>query len=420
MRANKKRVILGLLFGTSALIFGLGLLGSRLALIAGGGAALGCLVLKWIVGRRRVRNEAPAPVAPEAPEPPTPAKPKPRPRPAAKRRRQPADPNDTDALFVQMLAQGRYALLLRPQVARNLQVPQVNQAMAALQEGMALVPDGEVTLNPIEQALDRDDRDAEGVSAREGRVVRVGRFFLDRYPVTNREFYEFVAAGGYEQISIWDEKIWPAVLDFVDQTGEPGPRFWKSGCYESGLDDHPVVGVSWYEASAYARWLGKRLPTDAEWAKAGAWPVQVSPTSRVQRRYPWGDTMDRQRANLWGSGPEGTVAVDQYAGVSVGGVSQLIGNVWEWTRGDFGHGNSVGSDLMLEVPMKSIRGGAFDTYFDNQATCQFQSGEVAVARKDNIGFRCAVGACDLMLARAGQDAAAPAEPEAASLEEVKA
>jgi len=68
--------------------------------------------------------------------------------------------------------------------------------------------------------------------------------------------------------------------------------------------------------------------------------------------------------------------------------------------------------------MKSVRGGAFDTYFDNQATCQFQSGETAIARKRNVGFRCAVGACDLMLARPTDDFAVPAELESAAIEEV--
>jgi len=113
------------------------------------------------------------------------------------------------------------------------------------------------------------------------------------------------------------------------------------------------------------------------------------------------------------------VPVDAFSqGVSVGGVYQLIGNVWEWTRGDLSVGDAPHRDLVLEVPMKSIRGGAFDTYFDNQATCQFQSGDVAMARKRNIGFRCAVGVCDLMLARHVQGSPAANELEDASVEEV--
>jgi gamma-glutamyl hercynylcysteine S-oxide synthase len=107
--------------------------------------------------------------------------------------------------------------------------------------------------------------------------------------------------------------------------------------------------------------------------------------------------MDLGRANLWGSGPGGVVAVTEFPeGVSVGGAYQLIGNVWEWTSGAFR--GTGGGHWQLPTPMKSIRGGAFDTYFDNQAACQFQSGESPLARRHNIGFRCAVGVCDLELA----------------------
>jgi iron(II)-dependent oxidoreductase len=282
------------------------------------------------------------------------------------------------------------------------------------------VPDGEVVLGRIDEALDDGELEDEEVEACEGRVIRVEHFFLDRYPVTNRQFYDFVASGGYEQIALWDEKIFPAVLDFVDETGQPGPRFWKEGCYPAGLEDHPVVGVSWHEATAYARWAGKRLPTDAEWVKAGSWPVNLSAHTRVQRKYPWGDTMDRARANVWGSGPGGTVPVDRFpGGVSVGGVYHLIGNVWEWTRGDFASGDPPHRDLVLEIPMKSIRGGAFDTYFDNQATCQFQSGEAAIRRKRNIGFRCAVAARDLMLVHPTEDDEEGTELKETSVEEVQ-
>jgi len=326
--------------------------------------------------------------------------------------RKPVDPADTGALIENMLAQGRYALLLRPQIAARLNEEQFQRAVAALEDEMALVPDGEVVLGQCDDPVDENQLTEEDLAIRQGRVVRVEHFFLDRYPVTNRQFHEFVAAGGYQQVALWEPSILPAVLDFVDQTGLPGPRTWKKGCYEAHLRDHPVVGVSWYEASAYARWVGKRLPTDAEWVKAAGWPVNTSPTMRVQRRYPWGETMDRARANLWGSGPKGTVSVTEFAdGVSVGGVYQLVGNVWEWTRGNFVPPELPGEKWLLEASMKSIRGGAFDTYFDNQATCQFQSGETAIARKHNIGFRCAVGICDLVLARTADGPADAAEDD---------
>jgi iron(II)-dependent oxidoreductase len=107
--------------------------------------------------------------------------------------------------------------------------------------------------------------------------------------------------------------------------------------------------------------------------------------------------MDRGRANLWGSGPGRIVSVAEFAdGVSVGGVHQLIGNVWEWTADCFAP-EEPGRDPPLAAgpKMKSVRGGAFDTYLDSQATCHFQSGELALARKHNIGFRCAIGLRDL-------------------------
>lgn len=307
-----------------------------------------------------------------------------------------ADPGDLDALVEQMLAQGRYALMLRPQIAPDLTPEQFERTLEALQAQMALVPEGAVALGEAANLDEQPDAD-HGVLRRQ-RTVRVAPYFLDRYPVTNRQYYEFVASGGYEQISFWDTAIWPAVLDFVDQTREPGPRFWRRGCYRSGEENHPVAGVCWYEASAYARWVGKRLPSDAEWVKAGAWPVALSDGRAAQRKFPWSDTMDRSKANLWGSGPGRTLPVTDLAdGVSVGGVFQLIGNVWEWTRSDYTPSHFPHEEFIAESPLKSIRGGAFDTYFDNQATCQFQSGDVQIARKRNIGFRCALSVCDLTL-----------------------
>jgi iron(II)-dependent oxidoreductase len=308
---------------------------------------------------------------------------------------------DIGTLVDGMLAHGRCALLVRRQLVSSLTPEQFQRAREALRRQMSLVPKGDVLL---EAPPDPDDEAA--VETEGGAIRQVEGLFLDRYPVTNRQYLQFVQSGGYEQMAIWDEQILPAVLDFVDQTGLPGPRFWKDGAYPAGEDDHPVVGVSWYEADAYARWVGKRLPGDAEWVKAGCWPVSVTGSRPSQRRFPWGDTMDRTRCNLWGPGPGRTASVAEYpSGVSVGGVYQLIGNVWEWTTGNFGAGEHAPRDLSLPVPMKCIRGGAFDTYFDNQATCQFQTGENPLSRKHNIGFRCALSICDVAAAppAAGSD-----------------
>jgi iron(II)-dependent oxidoreductase len=328
-----------------------------------------------------------------------------------------------------LMSEGRFALLLRPQIAANLSPNLLALARQRLERQMTLVPEGEVLLEP-HLAAGEPDNEAEAIAA-QGTVAHVAAAFLDRYTVTNRQFQVFVTAGGYDQMAIWDPTIWPAVLDFVDGTGHPGPRYWQHGRFPPGKADHPVVGVCWYEAAAYARWIGKRLPTDAEWLKAGCWPVQLSPESRLQRKFPWGNAMDRSRANLWGSGPGDTVAVDDYAtGVSVGGVSQLIGNVWEWTAADFelpaapvsglgGTGafdDGMASDYSAAVarmPLKALRGAAFDTYFDHHAACQAASGDSPLARKYNIGFRLALGICDLV-PPPESEADVPPEAEAAA------
>jgi gamma-glutamyl hercynylcysteine S-oxide synthase len=303
-------------------------------------------------------------------------------------------PGDVDSLVKQMLADGRFALLLRPQIAGNVSPDLLAAAQEDLDGRMALVPDGTVQIEPNRLSavaeLDVPEEALERVT------IHVAVTYLDRYPVTNRQYQAFVDAGGYEQMAIWEPAVWPAVLDFVDTTGRPGPRYWVDGRCPVGKENHPVVGVCWYEAAAFARWVGRRLPTDAEWVKAAAWPVNISTTTCVQRKYPWGNTMERQRANLWGSGAGETVPVDQFAsGVSVGGVYQLIGNVWEWTTDDFLWIAALADERTNQPLLKTIRGGAFDTYFDNQATSQFASGENPLGRKHNIGFRCALGICDL-------------------------
>ncbi len=378
-------LLVGLIGLTGVACIGLGVFLSQPASAAGGAIGIVFAAMSWRrMGRGRVGSGSLSvttrAVAQVEEEYPLPA----------------SDVEDTDSLVGEMLRQGRCTLLLRPQIIKNLAKHERRKAWRALQEEMSMVPVGEVVLGNIDDMLDDGRLDEVDINSRRAMVVNVDAFFLDRYVVTNRDFYRFVINGGYEQMAIWDREIWPEVINFVDQTETPGPKYWQDGKYPPGEGQHPVIGVSWYEAAAYARWVGKRLSADAEWVKAGSWPVVLSNTARMQRKYPWGNSMEKDHANLWAAGQNGTVAADEYSdGVSVGGVHQLIGNVWEWTSDVLHIGDDPTSPLKLSVPMKSIRGGAFDTYFENQATCQFQSGENPVSRTHNIGFRCAVGICDL-------------------------
>jgi iron(II)-dependent oxidoreductase len=299
-------------------------------------------------------------------------------------------PSSTDALVEDLLANNRYALLLRAETKQHLTHTQVLRAVRQLDEDMALVPAGRVLLGQLAEQSHSPcgggDVDPKLVARN---LVKVEPVYLDRYCVTNEQFQRFVDAGGYEQLEFWHEESLPALLDFVDQTGCPGPRYWSEGQPPAGEQRLPVVGVSWFEAWAYARWVGKCLPSDAEWTKAGAWPVESAPGRIAQRRYPWGESFDVRRAHLFGPGSQGPVAVDEFpSGVSVGGIHQLIGNVWEWTSTPL---TELGDPtLHVSESVMSIRGGAFDTYFENHATCHYQSGEQALSRRPNIGFRLAL------------------------------
>lgn len=303
--------------------------------------------------------------------------------------------SDSDDLAQQMVERGRYALMLRPQIADSLEAEVRQRAQTALDEAMAVVPQGPVLMRSF-----RYDELPNHQRAGGERLVHVDGYLLDRFPVTNAEYQQFVDDGGYEQMPLWEESMWPAVLGFVDGSGHPGPRFWHNGRFPAGKEEHPVTGVCWYEAAAFARWAGKRLPSDPEWVKAGCWPVPSDGGHMVQRKYPWGDAMNRSLVRLWSPGPNkgsGTVAVYASPGsASVNGVQQLVGNVWEWTSSSFGAWDPPALKVETAMPMKSVRGGAFDTYFETQSSCQFQSGESPLGRKHNIGFRCAVGFCDLV------------------------
>jgi Uncharacterized conserved protein len=299
-------------------------------------------------------------------------------------------PQDQNALVAQMISSARSALLLRPQIAQSLQPAQLRRAMEALRADMSHIEGGSVPV--VGRNWHADPGDEDPVHPRTSVVVNA--YWLDRHQVTNQQYQSFVRGGGYQQLTLWDEVIRSALEEFADQTGRMGPRFWRDGRFPSGQENHPVVGICWYEANAYARWVGKRLPMDAEWIKAASWPTPAGGKS-VPRKFPWGDVFDRAKANLWESEVGSTVAVDAFpTGDSPCHVRQLIGNVWEWTSSDFAE-HDQGQDIDSEAPLKSLRGGAFDTYFAHQASWRFQSGDHVLARRHNVGFRCALCACDV-------------------------
>ena len=152
--------------------------------------------------------------------------------------------------------------------------------------------------------------------------VEVPDYWIDKYEVTNRQFKQFVDAGGYRHREYWREPFvkdrreigWDeAIRAFSDTTGRPGPSTWDVGAYPEGQDNHPVSGVSWYEAAAYAVYAKKQLPTVFHWYRAsGAFSV-------------FSDVLGA--SNFSG---RGTTAVGASGAVNLFGTVDMAGNVKEW------------------------------------------------------------------------------------------
>ncbi len=197
-------------------------------------------------------------------------------------------------------------------------------------------------------------------------------FLIDRALVTNGDYLEFMNAGGYQDFRWWHSAGW----EKVNQELWRGPLYWEQRDGEwmirdfAGLHNvadkfnEPVAHVSFLEASAFAKWAGKRLPTEAEWEKA----ARFSPASNSIRDFPWGDRPpDESLGNLfenslWGVAPVGAFP----AGQSAYGCQQMIGDVWEWTTSDYTPYPGFKSEFdeyndKWFVGQKVLRGGSFAT-----------------------------------------------------------
>lgn len=299
-----------------------------------------------------------------------------------------------------LIREHRYCKVLLPEQGIPYDQESLVAAKKVLQEEMALVPAGKVCLlNDV--AMPGDEGPV--FTSYGYREIQVDSLYMDRYAVTNEAYAMFVRAGGYANADFWPEEILPSVLRFVDQTGVQGPKFWSQGKPIPGKEYHPVVGICWYEANAYAMWCGKRLPTAGQWQRSGTWAT-AQRGEGLECRFPWGNAFDPQKTNLRVTGLGDTSAVSEFAaGSTPNGITQLIGNVWEWTNSPFKPGATETTQVRLEAAMAEVRGGAFDTYFHSHATCQFRSGQPLLTRAHNIGFRCTASIELTLLAGASED-----------------
>ncbi|QMS92419.1 ergothioneine biosynthesis protein EgtB [Nostoc edaphicum CCNP1411] len=228
--------------------------------------------------------------------------------------------------------------------------------------------------------------------------VYLDTYLIDRYPVTCGQYREFIKAGGYQNPQWWSEDGWQWLqVESVIQ-----PLYWCSDAYSSKLrsyDNHPVCGVSWYEAEAYSRFVGKRLPTEAEWEKAVSWDAQTN--SRCT--YPWGDEkptaqhcncvgVARGRHRLIGK----TTAVNAHpAGQSTYGLYDTLGNVWEWTDSWFDGYNGFQSypytgysQVYFDHQHRVLKGGSWATR-SWALRSSFRNWYHPGVRQLFAGFRCA-------------------------------
>ncbi|MET7887710.1 ergothioneine biosynthesis protein EgtB [Streptomyces avermitilis] len=254
-----------------------------------------------------------------------------------------------------------------------------------------LVPGGPFTMGTSAEpwALDNERPAHERV---------VPPFYLDTTPVTNAAYQAFIEDGGYGDERWWTPEGW----DHIRSHSIEAPLYWRReqgqwlrwrfGVTEPVPPNEPVLHVCWYEADAYARWAGRRLPTEAEWEKA----ARHDPVTGRSTRYPWGDADPTpEHANLGQRHLRPAPAGSYPAGASPLGVRQLIGDVWEWTSSDLepypgftAFPYKEYSEVFFGPEHKVLRGGSFAV---DPVACRgtFRNWDYPIRRQIFSGFRTA-------------------------------
>lgn len=188
-------------------------------------------------------------------------------------------------------------------------------------------------------------------------------YFIDIYPVTNDHYKKFMFANGYGCQNYWSEEG----LAWKQKNQVHCPEYWTDPKWNKG--DHPVIGVSYFEAEAYASWAGKRLPTGQEWEKAAR--------GTDGREYPWGNVFDTTKCNSQESGIAGTTAVTSYPkGISPFGCFDMAGNAWEWCASWFEQSPN----------RRFIRGGSWNSTLRLLLSSD-RTKDIKDPRGCNLGFR---------------------------------
>ena len=243
-----------------------------------------------------------------------------------------------------------------------------------------------------------DDRSAAYDNERDRHVVELPPFWIDQDPVTNGDFVIFIAAAGYSTREYWSDAGWK----WVTESGAQAPMYWSwvDGSWVTRSMDqtgpvkasHPVCHVSYYEAEAFARFAGKRLPTEFEWEAAASW----DPSSGTKRSYPWGEqSPSKDLANV-DQLSFGTRAVGSYPrNMSPLGCYGMIGDVWEWTASDLrpypgfhSFPYPEYSEAFFGPEYKVLRGGSWATR-PGAIRNTFRNWDYPIRRQIFSGFRCA-------------------------------